>query len=261
MNRLEFSRQFLKCVYNEKLKYEANENINITFSEFIEECLMNYLNINLLDINNEKMIIDVNMYCDFDKEISKYESIIDVNIIENDIRFDKYVYVYMNPLKKLSNNIVVDISGEMFEFEFEPFYIGKGCGERMNEHLKLHENDKNFNKKKIISEIYKNDLKPIILILKKDLTNLEAHTLENILITKLNSLSNISGGKSKKSKYKSSDNKETLEFMKNNYLLNLLNSNNTTKEVSEKLNISERTLYRLKKQLNIKKINNEWIQS
>lgn len=86
-------------------------------SEFIEECLMNYLDINIAEMNNEKIPIKLNMYYEDSIFIQeKSDSVTDIDCEITDISFSNYVYVYMNPLKKLNDNIVLDISGEKFVF-------------------------------------------------------------------------------------------------------------------------------------------------
>lgn len=45
-----------------------------------------------------------------------------------------YVYVYLNPLKQ--GNFSYQEYGIGIDFEFAPFYIGKGCGKRQESHLK-----------------------------------------------------------------------------------------------------------------------------
>jgi hypothetical protein len=151
---LKLSRQLIKEVYIRKLKYERDTLEDITMSEFIEECLMNYLDINIAEMNDEKIPIKLNMYYEgsiFMQE--KTDTVTDIDCEITDISFNNYVYVYMNPLKKLNENIILDISGEKFIFDYEPFYIGKGKGDRMFQHLKENNRDMNDNKKEIIKNI------------------------------------------------------------------------------------------------------------
>ena len=164
---LKLSRQLIKIVYLRKLEYEKDNNEKITMSEFIEECLMEYLDISIIDINTEKVPIRLDMY--YEDCIYKTDTIInytdtktdtnqDINLDEDieDISFVNYVYVYMNPFKKLENEIILDICGEKFKFDYEPFYIGKGKGNRMFEHLKSNKSDVNKDKIDIINEIIYN---------------------------------------------------------------------------------------------------------
>jgi hypothetical protein len=246
MADLKLSRQLLKSVYLKKLEYENNNSENITMSEFIEECLMEYLKINIVDINDEKVPISLNMYY----ENSIYTDMKpDIEPDTDEISFINYVYVYMNPFKKLDNEIILDISGEKFNFDYEPFYIGMGKGNRIFSHLKSNKYDLNSNKINLINEIIDNGGEPIVRIIKNGLTRIEAYTLENIIITKLNNLTNISGGKSNKNDYLLNNKISTLEYDKNKYLLSLISKGLKNKEISELLGISERTLYRLKSSL------------
>jgi hypothetical protein len=54
-----------------------------------------------------------------------------------------YVYIYLDPRKKGFYKY-----GKL-NFQFQPFYIGKGNGNRMYDHLKLKKNDTNYHKKNI----------------------------------------------------------------------------------------------------------------
>ena len=85
-----------------------------------------------------------------------------------------YVYVYIDPRN------------------FEEFYYGKGKGNRKESHL-LDESDSE--KAKRIKEILKQNLKPIIRVIVRDLTENEAFLVEKTLIWKLGrNLTNISSG-------------------------------------------------------------------
>ena len=256
---LKLSRQLLKSIYLKKMEYEKCNSENITMSEFIEECLMEYLNISIVDINDEKVPIKLDMYYDGSIYTGPTTDITDITDtitdteVENEISFTNYVYVYMNPFKKLDNEIILDISGEKFIFDYEPFYIGKGKGNIIFDHLKS-KNDVNSNKLNLINEIIDNGKEPIVRIIKNELTEYEAYSLENIIITKLNNLTNISGGKSNKTEYTSSNKKTTLEYDKNKYILSLISKGLKNKEISELAGISERTLYRMKSNLKTKKV-------
>ena len=251
MITLKLSRQLIKDVYIKKLKYERDNLENITMSEFIEECLMNYLDINIAEMNNEKIPVKFDMYLEnsiFHKNEPDKKPDTDYEI--TDISFTNYVYVYMNPLKKLNDNIILDISGEKFVFDYEPFYIGKGKGDRMFQHLKENNRDMNDNKKEIIKNIKNQGYEPIIKIIKNELTEYESYTLEGIIISNLDNLTNMIGNKSKKIDYKSDIRENSIEYEKNKQFINLLSKGMKNKDIAKKLGVSERTVYRMKKNFN-----------
>lgn len=85
-----------------------------------------------------------------------------------------YVYVYIDPRN------------------YEEFYYGKGKGNRKNAHLKSNDDSE---KTRIIKEIQKEGLNPIIKVIARNLTEKEALLIEKTLIWKLGkNLTNISSG-------------------------------------------------------------------
>lgn len=94
-----------------------------------------------------------------------------------------YVYCYLDPRKPGKYQY-----GE-FSFDFEPFYIGKGKGDRIKKHLMSHEL---FNKSRIrhnrlknskINSIKSDGLVPIYSKIAEDLQNEDASALEIKLIS------------------------------------------------------------------------------
>jgi len=88
-----------------------------------------------------------------------------------------YVYIYLDPRKLGSFDY-----GE-FHFDFEPFYVGKGCKEQWSSHLKLAEIKiyKSYKLNKI-RKIQSLGLQPKIIKYKDNLTEQEAFDLEKKLI-------------------------------------------------------------------------------
>lgn len=88
-----------------------------------------------------------------------------------------YVYIYLDP-RKLGT-----YSYEGYDFNFEPFYVGKGMGTRMYAHLKDVVNGK-FPSHRInrIKSIFSEGLSPIILKVRKGLSDSEACRFEEELI-------------------------------------------------------------------------------
>jgi hypothetical protein len=104
-----------------------------------------------------------------------------------------YTYIYLDPRKKGPFTY-----GE-FEFEYEPFYVGKGSANRLNEHLKEINNKflDDFGltlKQKILIEMIKFDkVDPIILKVKEGLNEKEAFNLEILLISLIGRSNKILG--------------------------------------------------------------------
>lgn len=92
-----------------------------------------------------------------------------------------YIYAYLNPLKPC------DIKIDSFNFLFEPFYIGKGTGERMLKHLSYKHCDKNKHKSNTINKIINAgyNIKNYIIKLIDDIDEQKAFALEIHLIKSL----------------------------------------------------------------------------
>jgi len=77
-----------------------------------------------------------------------------------------YTYIYLDPRKRGSFHY----DGLKISFLFEPFYVGKGKNNRIDQHLDAKRKSskqwkKNFNKAKIIYDIFEQGLEPIRFIL------------------------------------------------------------------------------------------------
>jgi len=108
--------------------------------------------------------------------------------------FKFYTYIYLNPLK------AGDYNYGKLHFDFEPFYVGKGFGNRCNVHM-LVIDTRNKLKQNIINKILIKNKNPIIIILYSSLTEYSAFRIEKYLIKeigrrdkKLGTLSNLSDG-------------------------------------------------------------------
>ena len=86
-----------------------------------------------------------------------------------------YVYIYLDPRKPGRYTY------KGYRFKFEPFYVGKGKGERMYTHLRGSDSCNKYKNNKI-KKILKEGLSPIILKYKQNLFEEEAFKLEKRLI-------------------------------------------------------------------------------
>lgn len=90
------------------------------------------------------------------------------------ITSEYYVYVYLDPRKPGNYNY------GSYSFDFEPFYVGKGKGDRMYFHLRGH--DTNLFKINKINKILTAGLNPVILSVKDNLNEQESLSYERELI-------------------------------------------------------------------------------
>jgi hypothetical protein len=99
-----------------------------------------------------------------------------------------YTYIYIDPRKQqfiLNDGTILP---------GQPFYIGKGNGGRAYCHLKeTKSRNKNYLKFNKIERIRKNNIEPIVLIYKNNLSEKEALSLEEKLIFEIGTLWNIKG--------------------------------------------------------------------
>jgi hypothetical protein len=90
-----------------------------------------------------------------------------------------YIYIYLDPRKKGSYSY-----GE-YHFEYEPFYVGKGKGDRYLSHLKIANGNRKGKNNLVISKIKSilNDGHvPIILKIIEDLTKEDYNIFEKLMI-------------------------------------------------------------------------------
>jgi hypothetical protein len=100
------------------------------------------------------------------------------------MRSDFYVYALLDPRKP----------GNYIPFNYEPFYIGKGTGERCKVHLWNVKRNSEINKHKSqkIQKIINQGLEPLIHILYESLTELDAYRIEEEYIEQFGRL--LDGG-------------------------------------------------------------------
>jgi hypothetical protein len=101
-----------------------------------------------------------------------------------------YVYVYLDPRKKGTYTY------EDIHLEYEPFYVGKGYGNRIKVHLYEYSLKQNNQKNNKIKKIINEGLEPIRIKLFIELTEIEALEKEIEVIEKigLNVLTNVTKG-------------------------------------------------------------------
>jgi hypothetical protein len=105
-----------------------------------------------------------------------------------------YVYVYLDPRKP--GKFVYD----NYRFDYEPFYIGKGTGDRCKTHIWYKDNVKwnryNFKKMNKIKKILQEGLIPIVVKVFENLNDEEAYLKEEELtnIIGLDNLTNLVHG-------------------------------------------------------------------
>jgi hypothetical protein len=133
-----------------------------------------------------------------------------------------YVYIYFDPRKPGKY-----VYGE-YEFDYEPFYVGKGFGHRDIEHLRESRLRKgNFLKNNVIKDILGCGLEPLIIrfisgVSEQDALNFEKELISKIgrLDLKLGPLTNKNNGDSKgriiSDEFKDKQSKIMIDYFKDN---------------------------------------------
>lgn len=94
-----------------------------------------------------------------------------------------YVYAYLDPTKKCDH----------IEFEYEPFYIGRGKNSRYKQHLQAnHLKDSSIKSNKILKLLNQN-IDPIIIFLKTNITQEESNIEEMKYIKMFGRINNKTG--------------------------------------------------------------------
>ena len=173
------------------------------------------------------------------------------------VRF--YLYAYLDTERP--GSYIVETSMGEFIFDYTPIYIGKGADNRMEYHQSCCKNPK------LSEKIKKGTYK--CFIFKKDLSSDTAYGLESEIIYKIGRedlnkgpLYNLSSGINLiETKSKSDIGPLHLEFNKLIHIIKVLNLSKTIKKASERLEISERSLYRFIKGYKLKREDKDWFQS
>lgn len=218
------------------VKMKENDNLEVSIPELVENAILSEYKITSLELKKAD-----NLELDSQEEQEML----------NNMKIN-YVYAYLNPSKPGLYQYGA------FYFECEPFYIGKGYGERLNKHLEAK--GKNIELNNTIHFLHKQNLKPTVIKIKECLSSAEAHMLENNLINcigkKIDStgpLCNLNNGMNMKIDEEQNFIMD-LELNKNVNILKALNKHKNIAEAARELGISDRTLSRKKKELNIFKM-------
>lgn len=232
---IEISDKIIKILSKMSQDIVEQKGVKIGIEEMVESAILMHYKIASIDL---KLVGD---------------DPIEISILER-VKTN-YVYVYLNPLRP------GNFQYENFFFEFEPFYVGKGSGERCYQH---NTNSKNEHMKIILQELKEKNTNPIIIKLKENLHSGEAYVLENHLINligridvKTGSLCNLIGGM-ENSNFFEPDSSVDLETNAKLNIIKAINSHRTIEEAAKALGISARTLFRKKKEMKIKKIKNQY---
>lgn len=181
--------------------------------------------------------------------------------MEVNIKFMRY-YIYAYVDLESPGNWEYDTSVGTVKFSHKPIYIGKGCGGRMEGHMQ------GANNGRLDELIQRGNIEYFKINLLDNLTSHIAYKIESELIYLIGRedlgtgpLFNESAGINLvEAKKHSQISPFNLELNKLLYVIEILNNTNSLKEASEILGISERSIYRIKKDYSLKKVSGDWVQ-
>lgn len=223
---LSIRKTVLEAVFS-KIPLEEFEEID----EIFEDAILLYYNIRVTELGekNSTLILDDEGNYLLEKELN-------------------YVYAFLDPRFINQKNFNVG-----FEMPFEPFYIGKGQGDRIDKA------GRNSRVEKRILEIKNSGEEVVKIKIFENVSRYDSFKLENSLISKIGRedqgmgpLLNSAGGKDFQ-KHEITYSPINIENQINGLILNTLNSSGKISKAARKLGISQRTLYRKMKGLGIVK--------
>jgi hypothetical protein len=171
-----------------------------------------------------------------------------------------YIYAYVD--LESPGNWEYDTSLGTIKFEHMPIYIGKGCGGRMEGHMEGSHNQR-------LDELIKRgNIEYFKINMLDNVTSHIAYRIESELIYLIGRedlgtgpLFNKSTGINLiESKNHAEITPLNLELNRLLYTIEILNKTKTIKEASRILGISERSIYRIKKDYNLEKVEGDWVQ-
>jgi Bacterial regulatory protein, Fis family len=170
--------------------------------------------------------------------------------INPNVSYDAYVYIYMTP----EVNGKWHIYGDEYIYN-KPLYVGKGQGDRKDAHLQFTKNSEfDF----ALTSLARKNTEPIIKVYNYGCTHEMAYNLENYIIARLREQDvDLCNGTLQKESAKYVKELEissfNLETILNSIIVDALNTTRSYRGAAKLLGISERSLYRKVKSLDIRK--------